>query len=139
MKRAYPTFLTRTNDKDDTVLVEVPDLEIITEGYGIEDGISMARDAIGLKVIYLEDENKPVPDSSSITDFNTSDGAFANEGDTILTLVDVDLTEYRKKVDNKSVRRNVTLPNWLNREAEAAHINVSNVLQEALKEKLNLA
>lgn len=139
MKRAYPTFLTRTNDKNDTVLVEVPDLEIITEGYGIEDGISMARDAIGLKVIYLEDENKPVPDSSSITDFNTSDGTFANEGDTILTLVDVDLTEYRKKVDNKSVRRNVTLPNWLNREAEAAHINVSNVLQEALKEKLNLA
>ena len=139
MKRAYPTFLTRINDKNDTVLVEVPDLEIITEGYGIEDGISMARDAIGLKVIYLEDENKPVPDSSSITDFNTSDGTFANEGDTILTLVDVDLTEYRKKVDNKSVRRNVTLPNWLNREAEAAHINVSNVLQEALKEKLNLA
>lgn len=139
MKRAYPTFLTRTNDKNDTVLVEVPDLEIITEGYGIEDGISMARDAIGLKVIYLEDENMPVPDSSSITDFNTSDGTFANEGDTILTLVDVDLTEYRKKVDNKSVRRNVTLPNWLNREAEAAHINVSNVLQEALKEKLNLA
>lgn len=139
MKRAYPTFLTRTNDKNDTVLVEVPDLEIITEGYGIEDGISMARDAIGLKVIYLEDENKPVPDSSSITDFNTSDGTFANEGDTILTLVDVDLTEYRKKVDNKSVRRNVTIPNWLNREAEAAHINVSNVLQEALKEKLNLA
>lgn len=139
MKRVYPTFLTRTNDKKDTVLVEVPDLEIITEGYGIEDGIFMARDAIGLKVIYLEDENKPVPDPSSITDFNTSDGTFANEGETILTLVDVDLTEYRKKVDNKSVRRNVTLPNWLNREAEAAHINVSNVLQEALKEKLNLA
>lgn len=139
MKRVYPTFLTRTNDKKDTVLVEVPDLEIITEGYGIEDGIFMARDAIGLKVIYLEDENKPVPDPSSITNFNTSDGTFANEGETILTLVDVDLTEYRKKVDNKSVRRNVTLPNWLNREAEAAHINVSNVLQEALKEKLNLA
>ena len=57
----------------------------------------------------------------------------------LTTLVDIDFTEYRKKVDNKSVRRNVTIPNWLNREAAAAHINVSRVLQEALKEKLNLA
>ncbi len=54
-------------------------------------------------------------------------------------MVDVDITEYRKKVDNKSVRRNITLPNWLNIEAEKAHINVSKVAQEALMEKLGVS
>lgn len=41
--------------------------------------------------------------------------------------MDVDFSEYRRRIDNKTVRRNVTLPNWLNREAERAHINVSRL------------
>ena len=52
----------------------------------------------------------------------------------ILTLVDVDFSEYRRKIDQKSVRKNVTLPSWLNWEAEQAGLNVSRVLQEALME-----
>ena len=56
----------------------------------------------------------------------------------LLTYIDVDFIEYRRRHDNKTVRRNVTLPNWLNIEAEKAHLNVSKVLQEALKEKLQV-
>ena len=41
-------------------------------------------------------------------------------------------------VDNKMVRRNVTLPNWLNREADEAHLNVSGVLREALMNALGV-
>lgn len=55
------------------------------------------------------------------------------------TLVDVDLTSYRKMLDNRTVRRNVTLPNWLNQEAEKAHVNVSKVLQEALMARLGVS
>ena len=54
----------------------------------------------------------------------------------VLTMVDVDFTAYRMRMDNKMVRRNVTLPNWLNLEAERLHLNVSKVLQEALSEKV---
>lgn len=54
-------------------------------------------------------------------------------------MVDVDLIAYRRMMDNKTVRRNVTLPNWLNQEAEMAHINVSKVLQEALMAKLGVS
>lgn len=57
----------------------------------------------------------------------------------ILTYVDVDFSSYRKKVDTKTVRRNVALPNWLNYEAEQAGINVSRVLQEALMDVLNVS
>lgn len=56
----------------------------------------------------------------------------------ILTFADVDFSEYRKKVDTKTVRRNVALPSWLNYEAEHAGINVSRVLQEALMNVLNV-
>ena len=53
-----------------------------------------------------------------------------------MTLVDVDFDEYRRKNDNKAVRRNVTLSNWLDRAAAEAGFHVSQVLREALAEKL---
>ena len=56
----------------------------------------------------------------------------------ILTYVDVDFSEYRRKTDMKTVRRNVALPSWLNYEAEHAGVNVSRILQEALINTLNL-
>ena len=54
-------------------------------------------------------------------------------------MVDADFTAYRRKAGNKSVRRNVTLPSWLNFEAEKEGINFSKVLQEALMTKLHLS
>ena len=44
----------------------------------------------------------------------------------------MDLVEYRRKIDTKVVRKNVSLPSWLNYEADKAGINVSRVLQDAL-------
>ena len=49
MKRVYPVIFTQLNDEKNTVLIEVPDLEILTEGLGMADAVEMARDAIGLK------------------------------------------------------------------------------------------
>ena len=139
MKNVYPVIFTPLNDKKDTVLVEVPDLKILTEGYGMSDAIYMARDAIGLKGISYEDDGMDIPAASSLGDINVSKGTFAEDGEGYVSLVDIDFVEYRRRVDNKTVRRNVTLPNWLNQEAEKAHLNVSKVLQEALMMKLNVS
>lgn len=139
MKRVYPVIFTPVNDDKDTVLIEVPDLEILTEGYGMADAVNMARDAIGLKGIYFEDEKRDIPQPSRMQDINIKNGTFAEDGEGCVSLVDIDFTEYRRKVDNKTVRRNVTLPNWLNQEAEKANINVSRVLQEALMTKLGVS
>ena len=139
MKRAYVAFLTPTHDNKDTYLIEVPDLEILTEGYGIEDAIYMARDAIGMNGIYREDEGNDIPEPTSMDDIDASKSTHLDVGTPIVTLVDIDFTEYRKKVDNKSVRRNVTIPNWLNQKAEDENLNVSRVLQEALMERLNVS
>ncbi len=136
MKAVYPVIFTKT---EDCILVEVPDLQILTEGKDLVDAIEMARDAIGLKGISLEDAGMEIPEASDIESVDASKGTFADDGEGMVSVVDIDFMEYRRKVDNKTVRRNVTLPNWLNREAETAHINVSKVLQEALMVKLNVS
>ena len=139
MKQAYPVFIA---EHEEAFLVYVPDMDIYTEGASFVDAMEMARDAIGLKGIDFEDDGKELPfpstqgeairkakEDADIFDYSTG----------LLTYVDVDFSEYRRRNENKTVRRNVTLPNWLNIEAEKAHINESKVLQDALKEKLQVA
>ncbi|MGI6765757.1 MAG: type II toxin-antitoxin system HicB family antitoxin [Lentihominibacter sp.] len=135
MKRAYPTILTKV---DGAVLVEVPDMTVLTEGTDVSNAIEMARDAICLAGISMQDHGDEIPEPSECSSINVSKGTFAEEGNGMLTLVDVDFDTYRKKIDQKMVRRNVTLPNWLNAAAEEANLNVSGVLQEALKARLGV-
>ena len=142
MKKVYPVIFT---DVSTNILIEVPDLKILTEANeegkekaSFAEAIIIARDAIGLSCISAEDEGKAIAEASAIEDIDVNKGTFAAGGKGLVSLVDVDLAEYRRKVDNKTVRRNVTLPNWLNQAAEAANLNVSRVLQEALMEKLDV-
>lgn len=56
MKQVYPTFIVNTNDgSEHPFLVCVPDMEIVTEGTDFADAIEMARDAIGLTGVSMED------------------------------------------------------------------------------------
>lgn len=142
MKEVYPTFIYNINDgSEHPFLVCVPDFDIYTEGDSLADAIKMARDAIGLAGISKEDNQESLPKPSDAgtarqkVQQNTEDIDFSKG---ILTYIDVDFAEYRKKVDMKTVRRNVALPGWLNYEAEHAGINVSRVLQEALINTLHL-
>lgn len=135
MKNVYPVFFTKT---DTVVLVEVPDMEILTEGKNLSDAIEMARDAIELKCVSMEDDKIPIPAPSEIHSLDIKNGTFSEEGETIISFVDIDSAEYRRKIDTRTVRRNVALPSWLNYEAEHAGINVSRVLQEALMSVLKV-
>jgi len=136
MKEVYPVIFTQS---EDTILIEVPDLEILTEGKDMADAIEMARDAIGITGISMEDNGDSIPKPSGLTDIKPENGTFSEEGRGFVSMVDIDFAVYRSKVDYKTVRRNVTLPNWLNQEAEKAHVNVSKVLQEALMTKLGVS
>lgn len=143
MRVTYPVIFTEV---DTNILIEVPDLEILTEANEegktkgtMADAIMMARDAIGLACINAEDEKRNLAEPTKLSDVDISKGTFYEDGVGIVSLVDVDLVEYRRMFDNKTVRRNVTLPNWLNLEAEKAQINVSRVLQEALMNVLNVS
>ena len=142
MKQAYPTFIVNTNDESEhPFLVCVPDMDVLTEGSSFTDAIEMARDAIGLAGISMEDHKQEIPMPSEQTTAIAKvqqDAEYIDFSKGILTYVDVDFSEYRRKIDTKTVRRNVALPSWLNYEAEHAGINVSRVLQEALMNVLNV-
>ena len=137
MTVVYPVIFTATHDEKDTYLIYIPDIDGTTEGYGMSDAYSIARDYMGYSFYDKDDNDLPAP--SNITEINVADGKFSNEGESFASLVDLNLTEYRRSINKKTVRRNVSIPEWLNLEAEKAHINVSRVLQEALKEKLDIA
>ena len=129
MKEAYPIVITKGMEN---LIVYVPDFEINTQGKDLADAMEMARDAIGLTGIDMEDENERIPLPSEL------DSVQIEDRNCIITLVDVDFSEYRRRNEMKTVRRNVSLPSWLNAEAEKAGINVSAVLQTALKQELKL-
>ncbi len=129
MKNAYPIILSKGENH---IIVYIPDFNIGTQGDDYADAIGMARDAIGLMGIDMEDEKEDIPKPSDIR------GIRKEHDDDIITLVDVDFTEYRRKNDMRTVRRNVTLPSRLDYEAEKSGINVSAVLVRALKAELHL-
>lgn len=129
MKAAYPIVLKKGKE---FIIVYIPDFDINTQGSDLAEAIEMARDAIGIIGIDFEDDGKEIPYPSDIE-------KIINEYKSdIVTLVDVDFIEYRRKNEIKTVRRNVSLPSWLNVEAEKAGINVSALLQTALKKELNI-
>ena len=127
MKGAYPIIISKTKDG---YYVEIPDFDIGTQGATVPDAMEMARDAIGLMGIDYQDEGKELPLANS--------HSFETNADDIVTLVDVDFSEYRKKVDNRAVKKNCTIPYWLNVEAEKAGVNYSKILQEALMKVLGI-
>lgn len=128
MKTAYPVVFTKL---DDGYAVHVPDFPLDTQGDNLAEAIEMVRDAIGIMGIDLEDDKKPLPTPSGMESISCKAGEFAS-------LVDIDFPAYRRAHENRSVRRNVTLPSWLDTEAEKAGINVSAVLQVALKQELRI-
>lgn len=114
MKKAYPVILSQGKKM---VIAYIPDFEINTQGENITDAMEMARDAIGVVGIDMEDEGETLPEPSAVSTIK------ADSADDIVTLVDVDFGEYRRKNDMKAVKKTLTIPSWLNFEAEKAGIN----------------
>jgi len=133
MKGAYPILI---KEYGDDYLVYIPDMELYTEGKSVADAMEMARDAIGLKGMdYLDDNLElPMPSDKNKALQKAKDDADADfdYSDGILTLVDVDFEEYRKRMQNRAVKKNCTIPYWMSIEADKVGINYSRVLQEAI-------
>lgn len=133
MKGAYPILI---KEYKNDFLVYVPDMELYTEGKSVADAMEMARDAIGLKgVDYIENNVEfPVPSSNEEAVQKAKEDAdeVFDYSDGILTLVDVDFEDYRKRMRNRAVKKNCTIPYWMSVEADKVGINYSRVLQDAI-------
>lgn len=129
MKKAYPIILSQG---EKFIIVYVPDFEINTQGENIANAIEMARDAIGVVGIDMEDDGESLPEPTVISEVKT------DLKTDVVTYVDVDFSEYRRKNDLKMVKKNCTVPSWLSFEAEKAGINFSAILTAALKKELKI-
>lgn len=126
-KGAYPIIL---RPGKDGYYVIIPDFESGTQGQTIADAMEMARDAIGLMAIDLEDDGKAIPKPYSVE-------MVIEKGD-ITTLVDVDFVEYRKRADNRAIKKNCTIPYWMSVEADKIGVNYSKLLQEAISNLIGI-
>jgi len=130
MRVVYPVVLEEA--REGGYLVTVPDFNSNTEGDDLADALYMAQDLVSIMCVVYQDEGKDLPLSTPLQEVKVSKGETK-------TLVFADLKEYRKMLEKRSVKKTLTLPGWLNSAAEAAHINFSATLQEALKKKLDVA
>lgn len=130
MKYVYPAIFKPLENND--FFIKVPDLPgCMTEGKNLLDALDMAQDAISMWLCDAEDKNEPIPAASSIFDLSCDKTEFVN-------LITVDTIDYRNLNDSRSIKKTLTIPNWLNTRAEKAGINFSQVLQTALKEYLGI-
>jgi len=113
-------------------VVTVPDVRgCVTGGKSLEESMRMVKDALCGCLCVLEDENETPGPASMPNELPIQDGEF-------IALVEADTTKHRSEHDNKTVRRNVSLPAWLNAQAEQANINCSQLLQNAIKKELKI-
>ncbi|MDE7229003.1 MAG: type II toxin-antitoxin system HicB family antitoxin [Oscillospiraceae bacterium] len=129
MKTCYPIILTEMDEGG--YLVYVPDMQINTTGSDISNALEMAKDAIELCGVGYEDEKLPIPQPSELSAVKTKKGE-------LLLAVNVDFEAYRRMLDNRSVKKNCTLPSWMNERAEKAGLNFSAALQRAIREELGI-
>jgi len=129
MKIIYP--ITIEVDEDGWYVAYAPDFKNATQGKDLDEALYMAEDMISILAVCLQDDGQELPEPSELRNLPQGEKV-------ISTLVRCDLVAYRAKMDDRAVRKNLTIPNWLNVEAEKAQINFSQVLQEALQKKLGL-
>lgn len=106
-----------------------PDFNGATYGNSLSDAMDMAADYLGGTIIDLLDDNEKLPNPSNITSIKADE--YPNG---FTSLISVDANEYRSQ---KSVKKTLTIPAWLDKEATKRHVNFSAVLQDALKAILN--
>lgn len=136
MLSVYPACFYKEKEGGYTVIF--PDLNhLATCGDTLENALEMAVDCLAgyLYTAKQEGENVPAPSDMNGIDVNEEydeyESAFVN-------MVAVDVAEYAKKHFEKSVKKTLTIPSWLNEIAVANNVNFSQVLQSALKEQLHL-
>ena len=130
-KCMYPAIFTYDIENNSYIVDFIDLIGCSTEGKTIDEAYEMAQDAMGLYLCDLTDNELPKPSLPPYHNVQLKENEF-------ITLVYLDLNEYRKKYNNIAVKKTLTIPTWLNTLAEKNNTNFSQVLQEALKAKLNI-
>ena len=126
----YPAIF--HNDEKGGYWISFPDFpECMTQGETMEEAYEMAVEAMGLCSDDRLRNEESLPEVSAPVDYILQEGDFS-------CLIEFDLVQYRKKHNTKSVKKTLSIPEWLNEAAMEYDINFSQVLQEALMKKMGI-
>jgi len=125
----YPAVFVKVEEE---YQVYFPDLDgCVSAGDSLEEAVLNARGALSLHLFGMEQDGDEIPEP-------TNPKIIPLDEDEVAVMLDVYMPTYREKMLNKSINKTLTLPKWLNDEAERHGVNFSQTLQQALKEKLTL-
>jgi len=125
----YPAILTYA---DDGISIEFPDLPgCLPCADTTEEAFRNAKEAMALHLYTSEQDNEILPEPTSIQKIKT-------DSNQTVTLIEVWMPIFRDAIENRSIKKTLTLPKWLNDAAEQNHVNFSQVLQDGLKKTLGV-
>jgi predicted RNase H-like HicB family nuclease len=126
----YPAIFEKEDDGGYSVYF--PDVEgCYTQAEDIAEGIENASDALCLMLYELEKQAKPIPKPSGFKTIEVAE-------DDIVTLIACDTRFYKNYFEGKSVKINATIPLWLKEAGEKHNVNFSQILQNGVKEYLQI-
>ena len=137
----YPAIFHKS--KEGGYVVAFPDFDYgATEGKTLEKAMEMAEDYIGTWLYddFINNEKLPVPSKLNDISINVPEDEkeFYAKGESFKTLIGLDMLKYVNECKNETVRKNVSIPSWLNEMAKKQNLNFSQVLQNALKQELEI-
>ena len=113
-------------NEDGSFTITYPDLPgCISEGKSLGNAMYMAQSALTQWIEYLTDKKLEIPLASGLDCFETAPGEVVN-------LIRADIK------DGRAVKRTVSIPKWMDDKVTESGLSLSRVLQDALKERLNV-
>ena len=126
---AYPAFFYYD---DDGISIEFPDLPGCLPCAGSsEEAFRNAKEALGLHLYGMEQDGDEIPEPTPISELHPDQGG-------VVAMIEVFMPAVRDRLNNRVIKKTLTIPAWLNRAAEAEGVNFSQVLQDGLKSYLHL-
>ena len=128
MKYTFPACFYK--EDDGRYSVEFVDFELATFGDDLADAMYMAADAASGRILSMLNDGEKLPDPSNIKKIKPKDTSG------FVSMVYIDLDNFKANYDDSPVKKTLTIPSWLNKAAEKKNINFSSTLKDALIEKI---
>ncbi len=133
----YPAIFYKEKEGS-AYFVEFKDFDGVTGGRDINEAMYMAIDLLGVKLYDYFVKGKDYPEPSDVNSVVIRDNEDAIMEASFISLVAVDMKDYLKKTEQRTVRKNVTIPSYLNEMAKNMDLNVSKFLKEALEREFEI-
>ncbi|CAM4358919.1 type II toxin-antitoxin system HicB family antitoxin [Bacillus manliponensis] len=119
--------------------VSFPDLPgCHSQGETIHEAIQNAQDAVGSIIHSMEMDGHYIPNPTPPEQIVLDNDLYEDISKKIMVQINVHMPLYRKAINNKAIKKTLTIPQWLNEAAVKENLNFSQILQDALREQLNI-